>query len=424
LKVKSTSLWGWLGLIALAVMVAINDALLLYAIIAVILFILGRFTLRTLKIRRLFICPYCYARHRFSECVFKCSFDSNRAGNSECEHGVRKSWDGKVPQNLKYRCVGCKHTTMQVFCSVYTEKEVPLEFMHMTNFPIALLGAKATGKSNYIGVLIQEIINTMCYPFHCTLSMSCSKESAEAYDTYYYRPLYQEGRTIQATDAGVQIPALISSLQFKHNTVSKLRQTLLTFYDTAGENLSDKQSMYLFNGYISYAQGIILLLDPLQVPFIREQLTAKGFTGLPEQNTDTAYVLDAVIQVIRGINKVKGRINIPLALVFTKIDVLEQYDILPANSCLRQESEHLGLGKFVMTDFEDTQLQMEALIDNWVEGTLMSYIKQFRHYAFFGVTALGANPVGNTLSAKVNPRRVLDPLLWLLAKERYIATVR
>jgi len=53
----------------------------------------------------------------------------------------------------------------------------------------------------------------------------------------------------------------------------------------------------------------------------------------------------------------------------------------------------------------------------------MSYIRQFRYYAFFGVSALGANPSGTTLTARVNPRRVLDPLLWLLEKENYIETV-
>jgi len=414
----------WIFIAILLVLSVINTSILPIALTTIVLFFIGRAILRTIKIRHFFICPFCYQRHRFSQCVFKCSFDSNRAGNAECKNGVRKSWDGRVPDNLKYRCVGCKHTTMRVFCNVYTEREVPSEFMNLKNFPIALLGAKATGKSNYIGVLIQEILNTMCQPFQCSLTLDCSPESKEAYTQYYYKPLYEDGHTVQATDAGVQIPALIFSLQFRKYKQERLKNTVLTLFDTAGENLNSAESMLQFNGYISYAQGIILLLDPLQVPYIREQLTAKGFTGLPVQNTDTALILDTVIHVIRSVNNIKGRINIPLALVFTKIDVLEEYGLLPKGSCLLTESQHLMRGKFARIDFENTQFQMKALIDNWLEDTLISYIRQFKQYAFFGVTALGANPTGTTLGGKVNPRRVLDPLLWLLANEGYIGTAK
>jgi hypothetical protein len=291
----------------------------------------------------------------------------------------------------------------------------------MKGMPIALLGAKASGKSNYIGVLVNEIKKKMAGAFNCSISTTCSKESKAAYDQYYYRPLFQDGRTVQATDAGVEIPPLIFPLRFMDSKNNIVNTAALTFYDTAGENLNDKSVMYAFNRYISNAHGIILLLDPLQVPNIRTKLTNNGFTALPPQNTEIYDVLSIIIDVIINTKKLKGQIDIPLALVFTKIDVLEQYNILPVDSCLRQESEHIKHGKFVVADFENTNIEMKDLIDNWLDAELVNYVKQFKHHAFFGVTSLGKSPNGTVLhSSGISPRRVLDPLLWLLAEKKYI----
>jgi len=371
-----------------------------------------------------FVCPYCYSTHKLKDCGLKCSCNSSGMFTAKCPSNIYKEYNDWIPRYKNRHCIKCNKAAVDIYCPAFVDRAIPAEYIKMKSLRIALLGAKSVGKSNYIGVLIEEVRNRMSMAFNCSLSLAFTKESQDAYDQYYYRPLYKDGYTVQATDAGVQVPPLIFPLAFMDKSYKIAQTTALTFYDTAGENLNDTNSMHLFNGYIANAQGIMLLLDPLQVPEIRDQLTAKGFTDLPQQNTETARVLDAVIKVITSVNSIEGQIGIPLALVFTKIDVLEQYNILPANSCFRKESEYMSKGMFVQSDFENAHLQMEALIDNWLEGALMSYIKLFKHYAFFGVSALGASPVGNMLGGKVKPRRVLDPLLWLLAREKYIGVVR
>ena len=111
--------------------------------------------------------------------------------------------------------------------------------------------------------------------------------------------------------------------------------------------------------------------------------------------------------------------------MFTKIDVLEQYNILPAESCLRDESEHIKRGAFIKPDFENTNIEMRDLIDNWLDADLIGYINQFKQHSFFGVSSLGGNPNGTTIDSQgIRPRRVLDPLLWLLAENRYIKTIK
>jgi len=373
-----------------------------------------------------FTCPYCYGEHSIDDCGLKCSY--NIIGNTakKCKFEIPKDPDGWIPRAYKKKCIGCKEAAKQLFCDDI-KKEIPIEFLSMKSLPIALLGAKASGKSNYIGVLVNEIRKKMIKPFNCSLSMTCSQESKQAYNDLYYRPLYEEGFTVNATDAGMTVPPLIFPLRFMDAKDKIVNMAALTFYDTAGENLDNKDVMHEFNRYISNAHGIILLLDPLQVPKIREDLKNNGFTALPEQNTEIYDVLSIIVDVISGVKNIKGKIEIPLALVFTKIDVLEHNNILPEDSCLRVESEHLAHGAFVKHDFENTNLQMQDLIDNWLDEDLIGHIKRFKQYSFFGVSSLGGNPTngGTKIDSKgIRPRRVLDPLLWLLAENGYIKTTK
>lgn len=367
-----------------------------------------------------FTCPYCYGVHDIGKIGMKCSY--NVPGRADkCIGNVQKDSAGWIPERDKSRCLKCTAAKKSVFCNVLN-KEVPADFLNEESFSVALLGAKASGKSNYIGVLINEIKRKMTSAFNCSLSLAASEESREYYNSHYYDPLFKHGRVVDATSQD-EIPPLIFPLRFmdEKNRIKKI--AALSFYDTAGENLNDTDQMLITNQYISNANGIILLLDPLQVTSIREKL--QGKIPLPAQNTDVNDVLARVIQNIRDVKNIKGTIKVPLALAFTKIDALEEFDVLKEDSCLRYESEHLQRGVFVQTDFDSVNIEMQDLLENWLDAELVQQMKNFEKFAFFGVSSLGGVPNGTNLSASgIKPRRVLDPLLWLLAQNKYIKTVK
>lgn len=368
-----------------------------------------------------FTCPYCYGEHSLNDCKVKCTY--NIAGSAAaCKKGVVKDADGWIPNARKGSCLNCKDASKLIFCPD-VNKEIPRDFLEGPSLPIALIGAKASGKSNYIGVLINEIRKNMAKRFNTMLSMTTSEESKRFYDQYYYDPLFNQNVVVNTTDGG-EIPPMIFPLRFLDNKNRIAKTATLTFYDTAGENLDSQDDMVVFNRYIPNSKGIILLLDPLQIPTIRDQL--QGKMTLPNKNTDVNTVLSRVVDNIRRVKNIKGLINIPLALVFTKIDALEKFDILPQGSCLRHESEHMSRGVFVQSDLESCDLEMRALVENWIDGELEQLIKSFSMCKFFGLTALGDVPKnsGTQLSAKIQPRRVLDPLLWLLAENKYIKKVK
>lgn len=365
-----------------------------------------------------FTCPYCYELHSIKDCIMKCSY--NVAGKN-CVSTVIKSSNGNIPDSAKKKCFKCQAARRVVYCPHYTTKEIPQAFWRGPSFSVALVGAKSSGKSNYIGVIINEIRMKMTSKFNCCLSITASEESKQVYDDFYYNPLFKDGYVVNATSVG-EIPPLIFPLEFmnKRNKVRKV--AALTFYDTAGENLEKKEQMDNYNQYITNANGIIMLIDPLQIDCIRERLPREIVDANPK-NVDPGEVLSRILDRITNITNT-STIKTPLALVFTKSDIFKQYGLLKEDSPLFEESQHLQRGVFDLSDFENVNKEIENLVENWLGGDLLQQIKRFEHHAMFGVSSFGANPIGTKLSEKIHPIRVLDPLLWLLAGDKFIKTFK
>ena len=369
-----------------------------------------------------FLCPYCYEYHSKEDCLVTCLYHNNHDIKKLCVKDYKKYPEGYVDNAVKAKCLKCTHAVTRLHCPS-SKNEIPEDLMAFGGLPIALVGAKASGKSNYIAVLVNEIKRKMTKYFNCSINLSCA-DSQKNYNEFYYDPLFRKKKVIPATDAG-EIPPLIFPLQFMNGKNKITNVATLTFYDTAGENLDSIEEMTINNKYIPNAKGIILLLDPLQIDTIRNKLKEKGMTQLPNVNTDVTEVLGKIVETIRRVNKIsaKKKIDIPLAVTFTKIDALEKYGILPEGGCLVSESEHIDRGLFIESEFSNTNLEMQDLVENWLSGELESLMKNFTKYAFFGLTALGNIPNRNDVS-DIQPKRVLDPLLWILAENNYIKRVK
>ena len=369
-----------------------------------------------------FLCPFCYETHDLKDCGMKCSF-SIPGSTLDCNVGVPKDSEGWINPRFHKKCMQCKSAVKDIYCPTL-DYVVPPRCIRSKSLPIALIGAKATGKSNYIGVLINEIKKKMSRSFDCCLNMTCDPMAKQIYDEMYYRPLYRERMLITATDSGATAP-LIFPIDFQSG-----KRVTLTFYDTAGENLDDEQTIKQYNKYIPNAKGIILLLDPLQIPSIREELIdhyGVPESSLPEQNSDSTDILDRIIQFIENTKNNMKKFDIPIAVVFTKLDELFEYDtVLEPDNCLRSESVYTDRGVFVMDEFDMAHKAMLDLVEDKMPGDFVQKLKQrFKTYAFFGVSALGKKPEGfNLAEGGVQPIRVLDPLLWVLSENKYIKKVK
>lgn len=383
-------------------------------------------------IKSSYLCPYCFERQKINNVKFRCS---NPHCALEEDQVVTKFYGFATPQMRRKafrlpkqpllrmpkegRCPSCGTLSRNIICA-HCHSQLPNDIDTVEDMIIAIIGAKEVGKSHYITVLIEELRKKLSSDFNFAFGF-CTDQTNIRYLNEFRRPVYDEKRTITAThtalvNRSVREP-LIYILSF-HKDKSKFKikkNVILIFFDTAGEDLNQEDTMSTVNKYIYNSSGIIFLLDPLQLPYVRRSLP-QGIP-LPQINTESESIINRTINLIRNANRVRpgAQIDIPVAVSFTKIDALAP--ILDASSALRHPSRHRELGKIDPGDFENVSMEIESMLRQWEGHDFAQQIAvHFKHYAYFGLSALGCNPHGSNIIDEVRPFRVEDPLFWLLWK--------
>lgn len=390
------------------------------------------------------ICPYCSRPLKIKNIMFRCMNDAidTKTGDRKCpqvddeEFSEYNKLAHVMPKNLVFpakgvffsipresRCPSCNMISKKRVCQ-FCHNELPAFFGETDNITIAVIGAKSAGKSHYIAVLKRILENELSGPFNYSM-IACNDETIGRYEKEFRDPLFNEHVTLDATMSSVvnvkTKSPLIYMIQFYAKDARKISKTVtITFFDTAGENLDSSQTMLAENQYIVHSDGIIMLLDPLQLPILRQELERKGMY-LPTANTDSGDILDRTVQLIKEQKNLNADaiIDIPLAVAFTKMDVL--MDQLLASSYFRNQSPHRLIGAFDVDDFNTINDEMRSYVEKWNGGGFVQKANAFKEKAFFGLSALGCNPdeLNGTVPI-VAPMRVEDPFLWLLYKNKFI----
>lgn len=388
--------------------------------------------------KKYYICPYCFNKNKISDIEFRC-INKRCTGHEEDEVyakflGTRPMIKGLAfkPAKSMFKstltraeCPECKTQSTKYLCST-CHCELPNNIAECDDLIISIIGAKETGKSHYIAVLIDIIKNKIGKSFNCSLR-AINDETIEKYNNDFYNPIYKRRETIKITNSAMtsndaKLP-LVYTLTFQEDkkfSKNKISNVItLVFFDTAGEDLNAQDTMETVNKYIYNSSGIIFLLDPLQIDSVRNRLPVG--TNLPQKNTEIEDIIERTINLIRSGKNIQGKnkIDIPVAAAFTKMDALES--IIDQSSQLNYSATHLDDGIFDINDCEIITQEIEALIDNWGESSFSQKLKiEFKDSAMFGLTALGCNPHGTNRIDKFRPRRVEDPFLWLLYKNNVI----
>ncbi|WP_121002697.1 hypothetical protein [Saccharothrix australiensis] len=239
-------------------------------------------------------------------------------------------------------------------------------------------------------------------------------------------PLFEEGRPVHQTPSAQRSTPepLMFSLRFRRERLigpARVAPVVTVFYDTAGEDVAHARAMDQLIGYLDAAEGIVLLLDPVQMPKVRELVGATAKTGFTEQ----LHVVNRLGELLRERRRGTAgeRLRTPLAVALTKVDLLR--DTFGPESPLRQPSRHDG--GYDEADGRDVHEEVRGWLDRWYDPAFdRTVANAFRTYRYFGLSALGAAPVSGTrLSpAGVHPYRLEDPMLWLLARFGAIRTRR
>lgn len=180
---------------------------------------------------------------------------------------------------------------------------------------------------------------------------------------------------------------------------------LLVIYDASGESFNEDLQMERFASYLKRTRAVMFLisLNDLEEPL----------------DEDIHRLLDIYVQ---GMARLKAKTKDQhLIVVYTKADTLHER--------LRDYPEvvdHISNTTYTELGDLDRYARKLKLISNALEDYTnnglgaRSFIHMahdsFKTVAFCAVSSLGSAPEGGRLKDKMTPIRVVDPLLWMMAR--------
>lgn len=322
-----------------------------------------------------------------------------------------------APEAVSPRCPACEKPMSARLCP-HCGHPLDRGSADMIRLPFTLVGITGSGKSNYLSVLIQQIRQDMGKTFGCALYPLGVDSTMEFYDHMYYQPVFVRGVCPPSTELE-DIEPLDYSLIFSDKPAKTGKACNLALYDSCGATFDSEKTISQFNGAIPLSKGILFMIDPSQFPVVREALSAQG---LPVLDADPNALLARVVHMIReasGLTNMNQRISIPIAVCLTKLDTITQ--LLDPSSFIAHSSRHLREPSLDTAELEICSLEVQSLIESWADKEFINQIHtQFTQAAFFGLSALGSQPLNGEQIGRVSAHRVLDPFLWLLFRNQII----
>jgi len=374
------------------------------------------------------LCPFCFTQSRLPELKFRCN-------NSRCSgrvadpiyanfqglpkpdimgsvfpapSGFFKKMMGEAPK--KANCPTCQQETFKRICPK-CHYELMYDAGSTEEKIIAIIGGISSGKSTYIATLINRLENEVGGNFQAAVSCKGDR-TRERYKKNFYEPLYIKKQILQktqtaATEAETKTP-MVFRVTFNQN--NKLKAVNLVLFDTAGEDMKSLDILSTEARYICYADAIIFLLDPLQIPAIRQQLPE---SELPPEipNAEPVYIVERLRELHEKLLNLKStdKITKPIAFTLAKVDAI--FPIIDPSSVLHHTGEHIGYVN--LSDVQSVHTEILNYLQTWLDLSFSNNVDvSFKNHRFFGISALGKAPVNGKVET-IASLRVEDPLLWI-----------
>lgn len=381
-------------------------------------------------------CPFCFSHIDAQRLAYQCTGSGPQACVKESDpERVQKARtnietfptflpDTKTSDPIS--CPKCGGTAKRRACPS-CHMPLPIEFADAKSPMIGLVGAKGSGKTVLMTVLVKHLRDVVGRRFGADITIMNDNpdghDSLAAYQSMREASLYDDrvlpGGTNQAMVAR-RTPIVVRWRQERARRIGapSLHSTVLSFVDTAGEDLNDLETAFTLQ-YLSVADGLMLVLDPFTLPGARMNLQLHD-DAVQVTDGATIAIVSRITELLRTEHnvKTKRKVPIPLAVVFTKMDAffstLEPgHPLMAAATSTNAYDEAMG---------QAVHEHMLALLHRWHADDIDNHLKlNYSDYRYFGVSALGAEPDYSTKRVApggVQPHRVEDPVLWLLAKSR------
>lgn len=311
---------------------------------------------------------------------------------------------------------------------------LPLHTGAVPNYIISLLGNTFVGKTAYLTKMVYLI--SQCEMLR-DLGISCHAENHKAKEILQKHgeifktvgPDENGQKMTRATAINFQEPA-IYTLRYREDGIN--HDIGITFYDFPGEAIwrDDMEFIKLKTRNVKNANGWMLLLDCSSLNKVYDVITQRGdqekyisASGFENGRSGSqissppsaSQVLDAICSHWVDEN---GVIDIPVSVVITKSDLMEEF---------RDELELTGERQFLIDNTSETHrryvdcddllkmhVSIQSTLDEWKENIVTLCRNNLNTYMWFAMSSTG-QPVeyGENINAG-RPIRALEPLEWLL----------
>ncbi|GBL13176.1 hypothetical protein MTo_00466 [Microcystis aeruginosa NIES-1211] len=380
------------------------------------------------------LCPFCFEKTEVSQLEYRCSY-TRCSGKREdvilaqAQGLLSPTIEGLVftptkkglgrlfgKSNQLEKCPNCNKETSIKVCPKchYNLKYLSGEIEEKM---IAIMGGRSSSKSTYISVLVNRLQNEIGKNFKAGVMFTDDK-SRTIYEEIFRKPIFVREEILQATvsstvDSRAKTP-MILRVTFDNN--GQRKAVNLVLFDTAGEDMEDIDIMSSEARYLCEADGIIFILDPLQIETVRQLVKE----DLPDrlESADPNRIVERLYELHEQKLKIKAgkKIEKPIAFTLSKSDAL--FPFIEADSVLHHSGEHFGY--LNLPDVESVHTEICTYLEEWMGSAFDNKVKTyFNCYRYFAMSPLGKNPIKGKIEG-LSPLRIEDPLLWLFSQFQFI----
>jgi len=297
---------------------------------------------------------------------------------------------------------------------------LPPDYLERPTVVVGLVGLTGASKSTYLTVLLDALFAGALAPLDIAVEMD--EESAERFEINYRQPLMVDHRQLPLTPLLLQegqSPEPLTMVFRRSSRGTPERSINVVFFDASGEQLYRKEDLGRFGKFLYVASGIIVVLSPGIFPGLSAAADpGENSIGLARPTQMLVNLAD-LMRAARGLHKDAYLADVSVSVILSKADKLCSRPDFPAETLRDPELAPVPLPRL----FEEVRGHSARLVDflelNGGSNLLTTLLGRLPDPTVHAVSATGAEPVDGRYPS-ITPHGVLDPLLVLLARHRFI----
>ncbi|CCQ63068.1 TRAFAC clade GTPase domain-containing protein [Crocosphaera watsonii] len=271
------------------------------------------------------LCPFCFNKIEVSKLEYRCGYQRCPGRTQDVILAQAQGLPTPTVEGLVFasnnkgiggffgrsklgqKCPKCnKETSIKVCPNChYDLRYLSGDISKIDEKMIAVMGGRSSSKSTYLAVLINRLKNEIGKDFNAGV-IATDDKSRTRYEEDFYKPIFIKGELLQATVSGAVDSRAKTPMIFRvtFDNKGKRKAVNLVLFDTAGEDMEDMDIMSSEARYLCEADGIIFILDPLQIETVRQLVK----DDLPQrlESADPNRIVERLYQLHEEKNKVKS----------------------------------------------------------------------------------------------------------------------